>query len=234
MDLVIFGSGGFAREVAAYAVDAGFTLRGFLDLSRTAWEEHGAPAPAWLGRPEDYQPAPGEVFALGMAEIAVRAEMIARWFDDAGWPAATIIHPTATVMPGAEIGSGSVLGPRVHIGVNARPGPFTVMNYGCSFGHDGVSGRNNVFSSGVQLAGYVTLGANNFFGIAASVQPRLTLGDGNRIQAGVSVAANVSSGAFVFRKDQPKTAFLFAPQPAAPQSATPTPSPTPSIEVTTP
>lgn len=210
-DLVIFGSGGFAQEVAAYAADAGFRLRGFLDVSAEAWQSHGAPEPGWLGREDDFRPDGTEVFALGIADTAIRARLIARWFDTggAGWPAATIIHPTATVMPGAEIGAGSVLGPRVHVGVKARPGRFTVMNYGCSFGHDGASGCNNVLASGVQLAGYVMLGADNFFGIGASVQPRLTLGDRNRIQAGVSVATNIGSGAFVFRKDQPKTAFLF-------------------------
>lgn len=228
-DLVIFGSGGFAQEVAAYAADAGFRLRGFLDVSAEAWQAHGAPEPGWLGRAEDYRPDGTELFALGIADTAIRARLIARWFDaphagadtgGAGWPAATIIHPTATIMAGATIGAGSVLGPRAHVGVKARPGRFTVMNYGCSFGHDGASGCNNVLASGVQLAGYVTLGADNFFGIGASVQPRLTLGDRNRIQAGVSVASDVGSGAFVFRKDQPKTAFLFtAPTLAAPTLA---------------
>ncbi|GGB29463.1 hypothetical protein GCM10011505_08500 [Tistrella bauzanensis] len=214
-DLVIFGSGGFAQEVAAYAADAGFRLRGFLDVSDQAWRSHGAPEPGWLGREEDYRPDGTELFALGIADTAIRARLIARWFEapdsdgGGGWPAATIIHPTATIMPGATIGAGSVMGPRSHVGVKARPGRFTVMNYGCSFGHDGVSGCNNVLASGVHLAGYVTLGADNFFGISASVQPRLTLGDRNRIQAGVSVASDVGSGAFVFRKDQPKTAFLF-------------------------
>ncbi|MBX7098146.1 MAG: acetyltransferase [Myxococcaceae bacterium] len=219
MNVVLLGSGGFAREVQEYLLAAGATaplkLKGYLDVPGHQSLLGDA---AHLGEEGSYRPGADECFLLGMADGAKRAEVLARC-SGAGWKSLNLIHPTAVVSPRASLGTGNVIGPFVYVGANAVLGDHNVFNCGCSVGHDSTIGSNNVFASNVQLAGYVRIGDANFFGISASVIPRLTIGNGSKVAAGTVVTANVPDACLYFHRDTNKVAFIY------PQAAQAQPTP---------
>lgn len=205
MNLVLLGSGGFAREVQEYAAAAGLRVAGYLDVPGAESLLGGTPR---LGVEAEHRPGADEVFLLGMADAATRAEVLARC---AGWKSVNLIHPTAVISATAKLGTGNVFGPRCYVGGNVVIGDHNVFNFGCSVGHDSVLGSNNVLASNVQLAGYVRLGDGNFFGISASVIPRMKIGTGSKIQAGTTVTANVPDQCLYFHRDTNKVAFIYPP-----------------------
>jgi sugar O-acyltransferase (sialic acid O-acetyltransferase NeuD family) len=196
--LVVACAGGFGREVAAYARDAGFDVDGFLhDLDAYPGSldgvELGAPV---LGRTDEYQPRDGELIAIGLGDIAPRRalaeELIAR-----GARLATVVHPTAWVAPSAGLGEGVVIGPFAFVGPDTIVGDLSILNTYASIGHDTVVGSCCVLAPYAVANGRVTLEDDVFLATHATVTPRRRVGAGTAVSAGSVVFQDVPAGSLV-------------------------------------
>ena len=195
-DLVIAAAGGFGRELAAYARDAGFAITGFLDDDANAAAQlAGDDASVGVrGTITDYEPgSEDERVAIGVghpeARLRVADALIAR-----GARLATVVHPSAWVAPTATLGSGVALAPFSCVGPQVVVGDLALLNTYASLGHDAVVGRGCVFSSYAVATGHTTLGDAVFLGTAAVVAPGQQVGDRARISAGAVAFHQVPAG----------------------------------------
>jgi sugar O-acyltransferase (sialic acid O-acetyltransferase NeuD family) len=196
-ELLIAAAGGFGRELAAYARDAGFTVTGFLDDDPGAAAQLvGEDAAVGVrGTIADYAPAPGrgEQIAIGIGVPATRLR-VADALVARGATLATVVHPTAWVAPTATLGAGVALAPFACIGPQVTIGDLGLLNTYASLGHDAVLGRGCVFSSYCVATGHTVLGDAVFLGTAAVIAPGVRVGDGARISAGAVAFHEVPAG----------------------------------------
>jgi sugar O-acyltransferase (sialic acid O-acetyltransferase NeuD family) len=211
--LVVAVAGGFGREVAAYARDAGFDVVAFLhDLEAHPGSLEGVELGAEVRGPaESYEPGDDEVVAIGLGESVPRGEL-ADLLLARGARLATIVHPTAWVAPTATLGAGVVLAPFACVGPGTRIGDLSILNTYASAGHDSVLGRGCVLAPYAVTNGWVTLEDQVFLATHAVVTPRRRVGARSSVSAGSVVFQDVPSGSLA--AGNPARARPFAqPQP---------------------
>jgi sugar O-acyltransferase (sialic acid O-acetyltransferase NeuD family) len=194
-DLVIAAAGGFGRELAAFARDAGFTVVGFLDDDPDAAAQLGGEdaSVGLRGAIADYSRVGDERVAIGIGQPAIRVR-VADALVARGATLATVVHPSAWVAPTAVLGEGVAIAPFACVGPQVTVGDLGLLNTYASLGHDAVLGRGCVFSSYCVATGHTVLGDAVFLGTAAVVAPGVRVGDGARISAGAVAFHDVPAG----------------------------------------
>lgn len=188
--IVIVGAGGFGREVANYADDAGLRTLGFIDDHATGMV---ADLPM-LGTIEDTfldLQRVGLVIAVG--DAVTRADL-ARRILNRGGSLATIIHPTAYIARDAILGAGVIACPFSLVGANAQVGDNVAINTYASIGHDATVGRDCVFSPYSVINGNVELEDQVFLGTHASINPGHRVGRRSKVAAGAVVTEDIGGG----------------------------------------
>lgn len=191
--LVIYGAGGFAREVAQLVHDINthqptWHLRGFLSDDPS---QHGTIVGglAVLGGREwlRNQPTPVAV-AFGIGSPAIRRRLaIALGDRNVRFP--SLRHPSVICGDRVSIGKGVVLCAGSILTVDIEIRDFAAINLACTVGHDAVVGAYATVAPGVLISGNVTVGEG------------ADVGTGTRIIQGVDVGAwsIVGAGAVVSR-----------------------------------
>ncbi|MFC2081632.1 acetyltransferase [Candidatus Bipolaricaulota bacterium] len=110
---------------------------------------------------------------------------------------ATIIHPTAFVARGAEIGAGAMVLPMAVVHGDAVVGRHAIVNTGAIVEHNCRIGDFAHISPGAQLGGCVAVGIGAHIGIGASVCPGVRVGEWAVVGAGAAVVADVPNGEIV-------------------------------------
>jgi sugar O-acyltransferase (sialic acid O-acetyltransferase NeuD family) len=187
-ELYLAGSGSFAAEVAEWAQDAGWTVRGLvelLDTSRVGSVLAGYPVIAPAARPRE-----------ASAVIAVGGDRQASWSILAahGWRAATVVHPHAHVSSSAELGAGCVVGPGAVIGAETVVGEHTLVSRGALVGHHDRIGEFVSLMPGVNVGGHVAVGKRTTLGMGAVVVNGATVGADATVAAGAVVLKAVADG----------------------------------------
>jgi sugar O-acyltransferase (sialic acid O-acetyltransferase NeuD family) len=193
--LIIAGAGGFGRELAAYARDAGFEVSGFLDDDEAAAESlHGVDAEAGLrGSIGAYAARDDELVAVGIGHPATRLR-VGRALTNLGARLATVVHPTAWVAPSASLGSGVAVAPFACVGPGVTVSDLAMLNTYSSLGHDAVVGQGCVLASYSVATGYAVLEDEVFLASHAVVTPGRRVGAGARVSAGAVVFQDVPPG----------------------------------------
>jgi len=134
------------------------------------------------------------VVAIGDAErrkeVVGRVERLGRRF-------AAVVHPSAILGTGADIGEGAVVLPLAVVHTGAVVGRHAIVNTGAIVEHDCLIGDFAHISPGASLAGGVTVGRSAHVGIGASVAPGVVIGPGAIIGAGAAVVEDVPAGVIV-------------------------------------
>ena len=193
--LVIMGAGGFGREIANWAVDAGWRVRGFLDDNPRVATDPRLRFPL-LGPISSYQPQSDDFLVCGLGKPALR-QSTSETIQNRGGKFATVVHPSAVVAGGAELGAGVVLCPFSLISADARLGVGVAVYYHSSVDHDAVVGPWSQISGHCDVMGGAQLGAAVFLGSHAAVLPRVKVGDRAVIGAGAVVTRDVPEAATV-------------------------------------
>lgn len=195
--IVIYGSGGHAREVAeivmhAHGEQAGPELLGFLDDRP---DQHGAEV---LGYPVlggfDWLVENVKNFDLIVAigSNSVRREIADRALE-AGATFGKAISPLADFSPACEIGPGAMIFPRVVVSTNVVVGAHVILGVFSSVSHDCRVGDFCFLCPGARLTGSVTLGDEVMIGTNASVIPGCTIGSNTVVGAGAAVICDLES-----------------------------------------
>ncbi len=187
-ELYLAGSGSFAAEVAEWAQDAGWTVRGLvelLDAARVGSVREGFPVLAHTACP------PG-----ACTVIATGGDRREHWtmLAEHGWQAATIVHPRAHVSSSVKLGAGCVVGPGAVIGAETIVDEHTLVSRGALVGHHDRIGAFVSLMPGTNLGGHVTLGERTTIGMGAIVVNGTTVGANTTVAAGAVVLREVADG----------------------------------------
>ncbi len=203
--VAILGAAGQARETAWYLseinrVTPTFRLLGFVvtDLSRLGPNDSKDKVLGdytWLDA--NHRELDGLILGLGTpaARLRVSADLQAR-FPSLLWPA--VIHPNVALdTKSAKVGRGVLVGASVCATVNVELGDFSMLNFGCTVGHETRIGKGCVVNPGANLSGGVVLGDGVLVGAGAVVLQYRTIGEGSTVGAGAVVTHDVQPGATV-------------------------------------
>lgn len=200
-NLVIFGAGGHAREVAQLVVDINhaqpgrWNLLGFV-ADHQPPASHAKPLPApLLGDASQLLQHPGTQVVIAVGSPAARHRIVQRLRQlqpDVAF--ATLVHPRAWLAQRVSVGQGSVVFAGALINADATLGAHSSINLGCTISHDCTLGDCVSLGPGVHLAGGVHVGGHTDIGTGAILRPGIKLGAGVVIGAGAVVVHDQPDG----------------------------------------
>jgi sugar O-acyltransferase (sialic acid O-acetyltransferase NeuD family) len=204
-ELLIFGAGGFGREVASWAGRAqwrgeGFAVAAFIDDNAPAAELNGRPV---LTLQQAAERHPGAYVIATVGDPKLRERLIAKALEAGLVATAPLVHPNVeydhdyvSFADGVVVCAGSILTVNLSVEAHAQ------INLDCTVGHDSVIGAYCTLSPGVHISGNVTLEPYAFFGTGAVTvnglpgKP-LVIGEGAVVGAGAVVTKDVPGGVTV-------------------------------------
>jgi sugar O-acyltransferase (sialic acid O-acetyltransferase NeuD family) len=184
-DLIIFGAGGFGREIKSMTqggCNAGhdtprWNVIGYVDdrPENNGQSINGAPC---LGPLEAAVTSRADretwcFIALGDNEARRTASLR---LAKTNWKQAVVIHNTAGVSGEVEIGPGSFIGPQVTVSPQVKIGRNALINTRASIGHHVVIGDYAQISVTASLLGYSRVDRGAVIGAHAVVMQGITVG----------------------------------------------------------
>lgn len=199
--LLIFGAGGFGREVAWLAEQAwGDSVERMFVVDRGEYLSdpiHGIRVEL-LGT---IQASAESAYVVALGDPAARRRA-ATACCQAGLAPATLSHPRAEISRSVVIGAGSIVCAGCIVTTDVVIGGHVHVNLDCTIGHDVRIGDFVTLSPGVHLSGNVHVEANAFIGTGATIingRPGspLVVGEGAVVAAGACVTRSVDPGTLV-------------------------------------
>lgn len=183
-ELVIFGAGGHGMVISEMAVDAGWSVLGFLD-DAAAMQGRYVSSFSILGDRDWLRQQVGSTpgVALGIGDNHAR-KILAEYLLTGHISVAGVISRSAIVSPTASIGPGVVIMPGAIINARAIIGTGAIINTGAVIEHDCRVGDFSHISPNATLGGAACVGELAHVGLSASVLPRITIGKGSILGAG--------------------------------------------------
>lgn len=195
--LVIFGAGGFGREVLQLVRDVNreapaWECAGFLvdDGPQAETLVQGLPV---LGGVDWLRCNPDVEVVVAVGEPAARKKIVERLVS-VGAVFATLIHPRAWLGEYVSVGRGCVICAGALITTDIRLGEHVHVNIGTTIGHDSLLSDFVTVSPGVNVSGKVRLGDGVFLGSGAVLLPGVSVGEGAVIGANSVVLADLPPG----------------------------------------
>lgn len=197
--LVIFGAGGFGREVLVLLrqlneVQPTWHLRGFYDdHAPAAATINGLP---YLGDAAALN-ATSEPLAVAVAvgSPAARAAVVARLTSpQLSFP--TLVHPGVALQPyqNISVGEGTIIQKDVNLMTDLRIGRFVVLNVGTILGHDAVVEDFCSLMGHVDLSGYVHVETGCYLGTKSTIIQGLRMGRHSTLGAGAVAVRDLPAG----------------------------------------
>lgn len=187
MRLLVIGAGGHAKVVVDAARCAGFQVAGVVGQAGGREELLGIPVSLSAEGIE------ADVFIVAIGDNRRRA-LVFEQHVAGPLPAATVVHPSAVIADGVDIGAGTFVAAGVVVNVDARIGRDVILNTGCTVDHDVVVGDHALVGPASSLCGESRLGEGVTLGAGASIIPTRTVGDWTIVGAGAAVVADIPAG----------------------------------------
>lgn len=190
MDIVIYGAGGFGREISCllrHINDAGggeWRLLGFVDDGkRPGWRnEYGEVLGGheWLNA---YSKPIAVVMAIGSPKTL---KFLVGRLANPNLVFPNIIAPNVLFFDrdSSRLGKGNIITFGCRLSCNTQLGDFNVLNGCVSLGHDARLGSYNVMMPESRLSGEVEAGDMNLFGARSFVAQQIRIGSRTTIAAG--------------------------------------------------
>ncbi len=190
--IVIWGSGGHAREVNWLCEELGIQVVGFLDeLPETKGQiVNGVPV---LGTLTDIEALKNEVelICAGVGDPALKKRFAYHTIQSGFRIAAPLIHPRVRLSRRNTIGEGSMIFEGAVLSDNIKIGHHVIINRGVNVSHDADIGDYVTIAPGVNLAGNVILDEGAYIGIGASVREKRHIGCWSIIGGGAFVKDDI-------------------------------------------
>ena len=198
--IVIYGAGGFAREVVQLVDDLttkGTAVKciGFLVDPDFVNSDRVIDLPV-LGDFGWLRKNGAVAVMIGIGSPAVKNRIAAR-VEQVGGQFARLIHPRATVGRTVIVGSGSILCAGAVATTDIRIGAHVQLHVNSTVGHDCILGDCVTIAPGANIGGAANFGEGAFIGAGAVVLPRRRIGDWSIVAAGAVVTADVPSNSTV-------------------------------------
>jgi sugar O-acyltransferase (sialic acid O-acetyltransferase NeuD family) len=137
----------------------------------------------------------GEV-VIGIGNNEKRLELAHAWDGKITW--GRVAHPSATVMPSAVRGPGSVVFAGCVINTEAKIEAHVIVNSGVVVEHDCVLGEGASVSPGCRMGGRVHIGRGAFVGTGVTLAPRVSVGAWSVVGAGAVVVRDLPERVLAF------------------------------------
>lgn len=204
--LVIIGAGGFGRETADVVKainnvesEPPWNLVGVVDDSLSM--ENSARLEALrvphLGSVADLinmDQRPRYVIGIGSPQVR---RMLAGQLDAAGFHAATLVHPNASIGSHCTLGEGTVVLAGARLTTNICVGRHVHLNPNATVGHDTVLEDFVSMNPASSVSGDCVVQCGSLIGVAAVVLNGITVGAGALVGASACVVRDVSPAAVV-------------------------------------
>lgn len=195
-DIVIFGAGGLARELAEWIRrDPAMRVHALVSDVATELAPHDALPVIDRAGVDALLDCPS--YVMGIADTTAKRR-IAGELESRGWRPVSWIDPSAIVAASAILGAGVVVCPFCTVSPGSVLGDLVLLNVGCGVGHDARIGSFSSLLGRVSINGHVRVGENVLIGAGATIVPGRAIGDGATIGMGSVVIANVRGGTSVF------------------------------------
>lgn len=193
--LVIWGCGGFAREVNLLCGQLGRQVMGFLDER-----------PEMKGQVVDDLPVLGnigdisslrdtvEIVCAGVGDPALKRKFAAKTVEREFTLASALVHPSVHISDRSNIGVGAVVCEGVVLTVNVHIHEHVIVNLNSTIGHDATIGTFATISPGVNVSGNVTIEEGVFIGTGASIREDVRIGAWSVVGGGSFVRSDVPGG----------------------------------------
>lgn len=206
-DIVIYGAGGFGKEIACVLkrindIEPQWNFLGFIDdtMSPGTTNSYGTILGGedflnHYSKPINVCIAIGSAHSLSTVVSKIKNPLVQ-------FP--NIIDPSVLFVDkeSVKIGKGNILYVHTTISCNVTIGDFNILNGSVGVGHDAVIGNYNVLMPNVNISGNVRIGERNTFGLKSSVIQRIGIGN------------DVTVGAHSFIMRRPKDGQLYMGVPA--------------------
>lgn len=202
-DIVIYGFGGFGREIASIIENINrdaptWNIIGFIDDGIAAGTENKYGKV--LGNRDflnDMKQTVGVVMAIASPVVLSRViPFIDRpgiWFPNVVAPDVLFFDEDTFVQ-----GRGNVLCHGCRISCDVKMGDFNLLNGMVSLGHDVCLGSFNVMQPETRISGEAAIGDRNFFGVRSLVLQGIKIGNETRIGTGSVVMRKTKDGMTYF------------------------------------
>lgn len=194
----IFGSQGFAREVADIAIELGyspiFILRNKADSDNFGSLDYILE--------DDIFRVKCDAYAMGVGDNTVRMTLAKQYSDKLFFP--NLIHPSATFGAFSNIAidscSGGIICAGVRMTNNIKLGNFNILNLNVTVGHDCIFHDYINVAPGVNVSGNVEILDASYIGTGATIlqgtpEAKLVIGKNTIIGAGAVVTSDCDSNA---------------------------------------
>lgn len=197
-DIVIFGAGGFGREVAwlieeINSVRKLFNILGFIVDDGSALPGENFNGHAVLGGLGYLEDKKGLSMVIAMGSPSSRLKVLNRLAPyNLHYP--NLVHPSVMVGPEVRVGIGNVICAGAILTVNITMGSFCQLNLHTTVGHDCVLGHFATTACGIDLAGHSRIGTGAYLGNHSTVLS-VGIGEFATIGAGAVVNSDIPAGA---------------------------------------
>lgn len=202
INLVIFGAGGLAREVAnvveainASKIHPEFNILGFVDHDPTKVSTRVGRYGVLCTEDEMFhqdwaQDSFAAAIGMGTPKIIKKVAERFRGNDRIWFP--NLVHPS-TIWDEERIlkGMGNVITAGNIFTTDIEIMDFNVFNLGCTYGHDAKIGSFNVINPGATISGCVTIGDTCLIGTKATILEGRTIGSNSTVGGGAVVTKDV-------------------------------------------
>lgn len=194
-DVVIFGTGGFAREVHQIIIDLNldgrrFNLLGFLDedQSKHGSDIHGLEV---FGNEQWLKNRKSVGVIIGIGNTTAKKHVVERLNDSGLFSFPVLIHPRAWIGRGIDIGQGTVICCGARATTDIRIGAFSTLNLNCTIGHDAILGDYSTVAPSANVSGNVLVGEGCDLGTGCSIIQGVKIGAWTIIGAGAVVVRDL-------------------------------------------
>jgi sugar O-acyltransferase (sialic acid O-acetyltransferase NeuD family) len=196
--LIILGAGGHGRVVADIAVQAGWTVVGFVDDNIAPGTPDTLSLPV-LGDRDWFYASPQNScrVALGIGDNYTRMVLV-KFLKMANIRLATVMSPFAVVSPFAQIGPGTVIMPGAVVNAGAIIGEGVIINTGAVVEHDTRVGNYAHLSSNSTLGGGADVGEFTHIALGATVLPLIHIGNRTILGAGSVATRSIPDDVIAF------------------------------------
>jgi sugar O-acyltransferase (sialic acid O-acetyltransferase NeuD family) len=200
-DIVIFGSGGMAREVAFLIEQINSTtpqwnILGFVETARERVGQQVGKYRVYCTEEELLDKTLSA--AIGIGTPAVNHKITSRFVQHSNISFPNLIHPSVVRdEPRVALGHGNILCAGNIFTTDITVGSFNIFNLNGTYAHDVRIADCCVFNSGVKMSGGVEVGSRCLVGAGATILQYLKIGDEVTVGAGAVVTKDVTCGSTV-------------------------------------
>ncbi|MEC0106220.1 acetyltransferase [Paenibacillus taichungensis] len=193
MNIIIFGTGGHAKVVLDAARAAQHNICGVVD---DRWS-----LPIWrdvphlgnrLNLPDIVGKYLNAAWIVAIGDAGIRREVVTQ-LEKLGVVFAVVIHPTAVLGTGVQVGSGSIVMAGTILQADVHVGRHAIINTASTVDHDCQISDYVHLSPGVHLAGNVCVEEAAHLGIGACSIPGVRIGRYSTVGAGAVVIEDIPS-----------------------------------------